>query len=210
MLSKSNSFHLLRHIHAVIAQKKNNLACSNWRAAFTSLLHIALQLYGAFGKSLSFSAIAFFFIEQDMQWFWLCPKPLIRNLLTWLSWNGRIFSSSSSLFLHLFFHPMFLLVFSPSGCQEKTATRLTKASDPDMARPNEASLSLLGSQELRSSVVSVLLSLIPGTPRHRWALVLIVCLSRGRRSKLALSRPRVVPVLQYLRVRPTPTTGGYV
>ena len=112
MLSKSNSFHLLRHIHAVIAQKKNNLACSNWRAAFTSLLHIALQLYGAFGKSLSFSAIAFFFIEQDMQWFWLCPKPLIRNLLTWLSWNGRIFSSSSSsLFLHLFFHLCFCLFF---------------------------------------------------------------------------------------------------
>ena len=43
-----------------------------------------------------------------------------------------------------------------------------------------------------------------------WALVLIVCLNRGRRFKACFARPRVVPVLQYLRVRPTPTTGGFL
>ena len=47
--------------------------------------------------------------------------------------------------------------------------------------------------------------------QHRWALVLIVCLNRGRRFKACFARPRVVPVLQYFRVRPTPPTiGGFL
>ena len=52
-------FPFLPHIRVVIAQK--NLACSNWRAAF--ILHIALLLYGAFGKSFFFffSPIALIF-----------------------------------------------------------------------------------------------------------------------------------------------------
>ena len=163
MLSKLNSFPFLPHIRVVIAQK--NLACSNWRAAF--ILHIALLLYGAFGKSFFFFFsnsldLSFNKTRSDFGFARNRLSGIMTYSLTWLLWNARIFSSFSFIYSLIFSSIYFF--FLPTGCQEQPATRLTKASDRHMARPNEASLSLLGSQELRSSVVSVLLSLIPGTP----------------------------------------------
>ena len=210
MLSKSNSFHLLRHIHAVIAQKKNNLACSNWRAAFTSLLHIALQLYGAFGKSLSFSAIAFFFHWTRHAVILALPRNLLSGIY---SPDSRGTAEYFLLLLLYFFIYFFIYVFAcfftvrlPREDSNKTDESLwpgygpTKRSFPIASRLSRA--------KIKCSICSSQFN--TWDAQHRWALVLIVCLSRGRRSKLALSRPRVVPVLQYLRVRPTPTTGGYV
>lgn len=58
--------------------------------------------------------------------------------------------------------------------------------------------SLLGSQELRSSVVSVLLSLIPGTLSIAGHLVLIVCLNRGCRFKACFVAPTGCPGIAVL------------
>ena len=57
--------------------------------------------------------------------------------------------------------------------------------------------------------MSVLLSLIPGTPSIAGLLHWSYVWTESDDSKLALSHPRVVPVLQYLRARPTPATGGF-
>ena len=137
------------------------------------------------------------------------PKPLIRIMtysLTWLLWNARSFSSFSFIY-SLIFSSSYLF-FLPTGCQEQPATRLTKASDRHMARPNEASLSLLGSQELRSSVVICSSQFNTWDAQHRWALVLIVCFEQRAPIKACFVAPKGCPGIAVLRVRPTPTIGG--
>ena len=67
--------------------------------------------------------------------------------------------------------------------------------------PTHPLLSLLGSFELRSSVVSVLPSVIAGTPSFKMDLLLLWFLGQGVNAGFIQVIPRVCSVLQYLRVR---------